>query len=403
MAEQIDELFVKLGLDTDEKEFQQANEQFANLRTNALQFGAALGTVGAAGFGLVNNFAGRTDELGQFADRMDVSAQFVNQLGFALESVGGSADDAFGSIENMLSILQDQDWGQLEGKIESLSAGIDFQALKSAATEADSLREAYVDISEQIQGLSGRKQQRVLEELGFTGEQMNLLQLGPEEMQARFQRGAELAPVTDEMTESARRFNEAMNELETQTRGIADIMGNRLAPALTQAINALVEAGGRESFEQAYEEGIGFMRRQFEAFGGLAEGDIGGFVDTMMGNVESAVGTGILNFMPGPVGSILQGMDFGRSVVPSADGGDGSAMPETIPLSPRRGGGVPPEVRANPDTSMNTGPRVQNNFQIDARGATDPEGVAQNVEGAVSRVLSRYAENTILDVTGGVS
>ena len=397
MAEQIDELFVKLGLDTDEKEFQSANEQFANLRTNALQFGAALGTVGAAGFGLVNNFAGRTDELGQFADRMDVSAQFVNQLGFALESVGGSADDAFGSIENMLSILQDQDWGQLEGKIESLSAGIDFQALKSAATEADSLREAYVGIAEQIQGLSDRKQQRVLEELGFTGEQMNLLQLGPEEMQARFQRGAELAPVTDEMTESAREFERAMAELTTQTRGIADMFANRLAPAMTDAIQALLGVSDREGIERRYEQAIDAVSRgPIQLLGDLSSGDFGGAAETggdiwtgAMGNIFEGA-----TIVPR---SLMEMLD--ESLTPEG----GTEMPETIPLSPRRGGGEPPEVRANPDTSMNTGPRVQNNFQIDARGSSDPEGVAQNVEGAVNRVLSRYAENTILDVTGGVS
>lgn len=394
MAEQIDELFVKLGLESDEKEFEQANEQFAALRTKALQFGAAIGGIGAASFGLVSNFADRTDELGQFADRMDVSVQFVNQLGFALESVGGSADDAIPSIQNMLSVLQDQDWGQLEGKIESLSAGIDFEELKAAATEADSLREAYVNISEQIQGLSGRKQQRVLEELGITGEQMNLIQLGPEEMRARFQRGSELAPVTDEMTQNARDFERAGAELEASIRGLADEISNELAPALTSSVEGIVK------FLQRRKDDITeSVTDPVKLFSDVFAGDFSGAFSRLVQRQEEetrerAEALGLEK----TEGS--SGFDFLKRLW---SGPEDAKMPETLPLSPRRGGGVAPDVQSRPDTSMNTGGGNQINFNIDARGATDPEGVALNVERAVNRTLSRYAENAILDLTGSVS
>ena len=115
MAEPIDDLFVRLGLETDDKEFKDASRDFDQLKSQVLQFGAAIG----AGFGLKEmtfGFAQATDELARFAEVFDIDPEFVDRLTFAFQQTGGSADDAFQSIRKIADIIEQTQWGEIAEK-----------------------------------------------------------------------------------------------------------------------------------------------------------------------------------------------------------------------------------------------------------------------------------------------
>src|SRR5690625_5048346 len=111
-GEVIDSLLVRLGLETDAKDFREANALFDGVRTKALQFGAVIG----AGLGVQNltfGFAKAKAELGAFADVYGVTAQFVDSLGYAFEQVEGDAGDAFTSIKRVRDLMEATEWGEI--------------------------------------------------------------------------------------------------------------------------------------------------------------------------------------------------------------------------------------------------------------------------------------------------
>src|SRR5690625_2713412 len=162
MAEVIDSLLVRLGLESDEKDFREASAMFDNVRRSALQFGAVIG----AGLGVQNltfGFARAKDELGKFADTYGTTAQFVDSLGYALDQSGGSARDAFGSIKRIRDLLDDRDWGRISEAAFEVSGFDPYGALAGV----DDVTEAYERLADAISGLSDTDATKALEALGL--------------------------------------------------------------------------------------------------------------------------------------------------------------------------------------------------------------------------------------------
>ena len=168
MAETIDSLLVELGLDTDKQAFNEAGQIFTGLRSKALLFGAAIGTIGAAAGGVTASFAAEVDRMGKFGEVYDATAQDINRLGFALEKSGGSAEDAFSSIERLRD-LQAR-WRQGEFPDAAAFFGIDPRVLQSTG---DLLRD-YERLAQAVQGMGVNQRRNALQALGFSDAEIKL-------------------------------------------------------------------------------------------------------------------------------------------------------------------------------------------------------------------------------------
>lgn len=228
MSETIDELLVKMGLETDAQSFREGEALFSGLRSKALLFGAAIGAIGAGMWSFASNFAQENDRLGKFSEITGQSAQFVKSLGFALERSGGQAEGAFSSIDKMMKLMRDIELGNISGLDESLMANIDLQSVANAG----SLAEAYERMADAVSGLPREMSYLILKELAFDEYEQTLLTGGSDNMRYLFARGAYLAPVRNEYLQNAADFNDAVTDLEYAVKGVTDIIGNDLSKQL---------------------------------------------------------------------------------------------------------------------------------------------------------------------------
>src|SRR5690625_3034589 len=216
MAEVIDSLLVRLGLESDEKDFREASAMFDNVRRSALQFGAVIG----AGLGVQNltfGFARAKDELGKFADTYGTTAQFVDSLGYALDQSGGSARDAFCSIKRIRDLLEATEWGEVSSEAFRV-AGFDPYMLQGVTDVA----EAYERLSEATQGLSTEEARRALSSLGFGDAEIQLFRQGPDGLKRLLEESESYARVTEEMTEQAARFSTSLTNLSKAAEGVSN-------------------------------------------------------------------------------------------------------------------------------------------------------------------------------------
>lgn len=231
MAEVIDELLVRLGLQTDKQQFQQAEAQFASLRRGAMAFA---GTIGA-GLGLdalTRGVAGVNDQLGLTSQQLGVTARDIDSLGFALERSGGQAQDAVSLLGSATNAIDQLLMGNIPGFELASRWGLDPDSLQQSADGMQFL----LRLSDQLEGRSAQEQRNILEAFGLGGTgTFNLLTGGRNDLEGLLQRAQELSPTIDSLIDNSREFNVMLADLAQAMRGITNELSNNILPDLTTA------------------------------------------------------------------------------------------------------------------------------------------------------------------------
>lgn len=416
MAEQIDELFVRLGLEQDRQAFKEAESSFDSLRGTALQLGAVIG----AGFGLqalASDFAATVNEANDLAQTfrgLGVSAQFVDELGFAFEQVGGNSSDAAASIQRVADLIEATDWGEIP--LDAFrEAGFDPRLLEGVTSVAD----AYERLSEATRGMDPESARRALSALGFSDAEVRLFR--DEDLAAFMDRGAELAQVTEEMTAAAEAFRRGSSESSRALEGIQRELAAMFAEDLGEGLSDLADvmAENRDAI-------VNFAEAAVPALKGAAAG-IGVLVAlrgsrAMLGALSNlpgatalaaGIGVGAFNLMDD---EDLSEEDKRRNRIDALEF-KREQIRNRLPDLPERQRDVQrdrleeiderlDELRTNgEDLGFNFGAGLQDQrtFNIDARGSTDPAATEEAARRGVDKALARAAENTVRDFASPVS
>lgn len=237
MAEVVDELLVKLGLETDAKGFQQAHNQFSGLRSAALKLGAIIG--GGVGFhDLTVGVAAARDELGKWAKDAGVSIQFADKLRHAMEKFGGTEADSRGLIDVANNLREAAKWGELAER-SFTSMGFNPQRIQQ---ENMSVEETIDFISRGLSNISERDERnRIAESMGINNPFTRNMLSDYGGMQAEFKRAEELGLVTEEITKNAAAFNDAMTDAGRVVRSLKDMIANELLPGMSEWVNSAAE------------------------------------------------------------------------------------------------------------------------------------------------------------------
>lgn len=409
MAEQIDELFVKLGLQTDARAFSEAQNQFDGLKSRALQFGAAIG----AGFGLNEltfGFAQATDRMAKFAETFSVTPQFVDELGFAFEQIGGTSDDAFSSIQRVADLIEQTEWGEIP--IDAFrEAGFDPYLLQGVTDIAT----AYERISEATQGLDMESARRALGALGFSNEEIRLFRQGPAGIEAMRADARALADIDQDMIEQAAAFQEATSRLGRALGGVADEISKLFVGDLADTLNSLADFLGdnRDNIADFADEALPILAGIASGIGALVAIQGGRAALGALANIPGAtalaagVGVGAFLLATEPQDDFDQKDfdDFRRRLENQGviDRPEGIQETEDI-LEGLFPGSTSPGLSMRPDGGMGSGGiRLSyGNINVDARGSTDPAATGAAVERAIDQAMQRAAENTITDLQGVV-
>lgn len=240
MAETIDELLVKLGLETDAKGFKEANNQFSNLRTTALTIGAAIGTAfvgaGVAAVKMSSDIAKSADDLGKWSKAAGVSAQFADKLSFAMAKFGGSSADARSLIDRVNDIREAARFGELSDRAFTV-AGFNPQAIQQQNMGTE---ETLDFLSREISKISDQDQRRrVLDALGISGPYAQNLLSDRGGYLAEMDKAEALGVITDSLIRNAAAYNDAVTENEKVLRSMREEIADRLLPIMGDWVKAM--------------------------------------------------------------------------------------------------------------------------------------------------------------------
>lgn len=240
MAEVVDELLVRLGLETDAKGFKKANAEFSGLRATALAAGAAIGTAfvgaGVAAVRMSADIAKSADDLGKWSKAAGVSVQFADKLSFAMAKFGGSSADARALIDRVNDIRESAEWGEIAQRA-FIAAGFNPQQIQqqnmSTEQTLDFLSRGISEISDQDQ------RRQVMEALGISGPYAQNLMSDRGGYLAEMSRAEELGLITDALIENAAAYNDAVAENEKVLRSMREEIANHLLPIMQKWVESL--------------------------------------------------------------------------------------------------------------------------------------------------------------------
>lgn len=240
MAEVVDELLVRLGLETDAKGFKQANAEFSGLRTTALATGAAIGTAlvgaGVAAVRMSADIAKSADDLGKWSKAAGVSVQFADKLSFAMAKFGGSSADARALIDRVNDIRESAEWGEIAQRAFT-AAGFNPQQIQQQNMSTEQTLDF---LSRGISGISDQDQRRqVMEALGISGPYAQNMMSDRGGFVAEMGRAEELGLITDALIENAAAYNDAVTENEKVLRSMREEIANNLLPIMKAWVESL--------------------------------------------------------------------------------------------------------------------------------------------------------------------
>lgn len=205
-----------------------------NVKSKALQ----LGGVVAGAFGikaLTNDFASAKDELGKFAEVFGVNADDIQAFGNALRLEGGTLEGFMSQLAGVEKFRA----GLAVGDIGFLSAagiaGIDVTPL----IEAENATDAFLELADQFQGLSQKQRINAAAAIGLDESTIRLLSKGRENIEQVADAQRKMRPITKEMTDAARDFNDEFQNLSTNIGGVADKISARLLPQINNVIGGM--------------------------------------------------------------------------------------------------------------------------------------------------------------------
>lgn len=235
-GEHVDELLVKLGLDTDAKGFKEANSQFTNLRTTALITGGAIAGAMAGAFKMSDGIAKSADNLGKWAASMDANIQKAQQWKHALAQAGSANPESemMGMYENMERLRTQAQRGQID-EWALIESGMSLYSLGSMSNEEglEYLMKGISDLSRDPE-----RQRRALAALNFSSPAQHGVMTNYDATLAQFQRSDELGNADPELYENAAAYTAALTELTKSTDNLKDVIAGQLLPHMTEWIKA---------------------------------------------------------------------------------------------------------------------------------------------------------------------
>jgi hypothetical protein len=399
MPATIDSLLVKLGLDNDKKSFQEGINLFNLVKSRALLFGAAIGATAGVLGRMTYKFAESKDKLGKFSDVMSVSPQLVDSLGHALKKNGGSADDAFSSINKVADLIEQTQWGEIPEDAFKI-AGLDPYLLRGVTDIA----QAYERLADATKDVSPEARRRFFKSLGFDQAEITLFAGGADKMRDYFAESEKLAPVTREMIDNATALKDATTELTKAVSGITDQISKELAPGMTLFFQTMTEllSANRDKISEQIAEAIKNAPRTIAQIGspfnlvnkiGRTIGEKAfGFGADIGQQYAPAIGETMAGILPKQSPGRLA-FDFGAGI--GRYNMQGTENDQAGYLDYFNSAGFDSQAG---NTAKNDNITIENTINVDARDASDPQAVERAAKRGVEASVKKLVENTVNDM-----
>ncbi|AJK15448.1 MULTISPECIES: glycoside hydrolase family 24 protein [Yersinia pseudotuberculosis complex] len=235
MSETIDSLLVSLGLETDAKSFQKANDAVKGIKDGILQLAAAAGT-GIGLKALTTDLSASVLEMDRLSKITNFTVKQIDGLRYAMRSLGLSPDAANQIVQKIPDLQQRATQGELGDKAywNGLFNPAEF-ALKTGMDSLTYLINAYEKMNN-----DQRRNLRNGISAGDNDPFTRLLEGGIKKFNTSLKNFEALyKPLDPKLIDSANAFNKEMATLATNFENLARLMGRDLLPIINALLGSI--------------------------------------------------------------------------------------------------------------------------------------------------------------------
>lgn len=344
MAEAVDALLVKLGLELDAKGFKEANNQFTNIRTTALATGVAIGTAFVGMAKIADGVANSRDRMLKWAESMGVATTRVQQLTYAAKQLGGTEADAMAMFNRMNDLRTQARRGQLPnwGYAE---AGSSFNPNAIQNMSLEDAHDHFMRGFSSIQDPDRRR--RAMAEYGFSSPVELGIMGNYKRTHTNYQRGMELGGIADkELLGQSAEYTAAVTEMKQAVDGFKDTIAKEMLPGMTKLVEGITgwSIENRSEIEEAFKEAMPYLKATATGIAVLVAAQVGKKGLAAMGGAGGAAG---LAARAGIIGGAISMWDWDADDFEAATGfrlpdwlfepigGDSSTPERKEPSAPR--------------------------------------------------------------------
>lgn len=237
-SESIADLFATLGLRPDAASFGLAEKLIGGVKT------ALIGLVAYKGFDFIkDSLSSVIEEGGKLADMaqtIGVSAEALQEVGFAAAQSGGSLDSAASLLKKFSKNVQAAADGSKEARSSLKSVGVDYQAILSGAKPLDGALE---DIADRFASMDNgpKKVALAMKLFGRSGADLiPMLNEGSEGIKRMRQEYRDLGGVISEQdTKDLEAFGDATDKMDVAIGGLKKQVAVALLPTLSKLVASL--------------------------------------------------------------------------------------------------------------------------------------------------------------------
>jgi hypothetical protein len=235
----LEELVTVLGFEVDDDDLKSFNKMTEEAHGQLKKI-AAVGGAAAAGIGVfIHSIASATDETFKFAKTLGASFEEVQRLTHATNIMGGEAGDVVSTLTNLAKITSSAAKGLGGGDVFGF-LGLDARDSQGNIKESVDL---LGEVADRIKALpTAAEQTDFASRLGISPNMILLLRQGSSGIKKL---GAELDSfgfiLTKEQGETAEKYVDSMVRGQLAARGLANQLGLRLMPAVTEISDKFTE------------------------------------------------------------------------------------------------------------------------------------------------------------------
>lgn len=236
MVAVLESFLVNIGFKVDEKGAHDAQGVFDNLSKSALQFGAIVAGKLALDKA-IGDFNRLGNEVSNFQAVTGVSAQSIDQMGYAFGRVNGTAADAMATVKNLQSLMASPLTGNTGWMSEAARFGVD----PTQILNAKDAQEAFLGLADQFQNLTLTQQVNAAKALGLDESGLRLLQKGRGEVTKYYEEAKRFGTLQSGDTKIANDYAAAMQDVDRVFGDIRNTVGRELTPAVTELAHEFAE------------------------------------------------------------------------------------------------------------------------------------------------------------------
>lgn len=236
------DLFAKLSLDTSEYEkgIDSAKKSSGDLKKSLAVAGAATAGAGAAVFAFADKVSKNADEIDKMSQKLGLSAEAYQEWSYVLELNGTSIDKMQGGMKTLVNTLDDAKNGSADAIEKFERIGLSLEDIQNMSQE-----ELFGTVVEQFQGMEDTAERAALANdlLGKSATELRPLfnsttEATQEQIQALHDMGGVMS---DQAVKDGAAFQDALTSLKKAFAGVANTLGEKLMPYITDFMDGITE------------------------------------------------------------------------------------------------------------------------------------------------------------------